>query len=103
MNYIVLQRITMQIVSVKFQEDILKKMDQVIQESNYNSRTEFIREAVRNKLSAQDKEELLKKFLSLRGKAKVNTTDEENEKTREEVGRELRAELEKRFNISPRA
>ena len=93
----------MQIVSVKFQEDILKKIDSSIARHNFNSRTEFIREAVREKLLGLNHDELVKGFLSFYGKSKIKTTDEDDEKIREEVSRELRAELEKRFNLSPRA
>jgi metal-responsive CopG/Arc/MetJ family transcriptional regulator len=79
----------MEIVSVKFQEDILKKMDDVIAKHNFNSRTEFLREAVRDKLSELEKEDLIQKFLSYRGSAKKKTTDEENRKTGEEAFKEL--------------
>ncbi len=95
--YFVLQRNTMETVTVKFQEDVLKKIDYSIAEHDFNSRTEFIREAVRDKLSELSKEDLINEFLKFRGKAKKKTTDEENRKTREEVSKELMAKLEKRF------
>ena len=87
----------MEVVTVKFQEDILQKIDKSIIEHNFNSRTEFIREAVRDKLTELDKRDLIKEFMAFRGKAKVKTTDEENRKTKEIVSEELLKELEKRF------
>jgi metal-responsive CopG/Arc/MetJ family transcriptional regulator len=87
----------MEIVSVKFQEDILKKMDDVIAKHNFNSRTEFLREAVRDKLSEIERDELIRKFMSFSGKASKKTTDEQNKKIREELGKEYLATLEKRF------
>ena len=87
----------MEIVSVKFQEDVLKKVDKAIVEHNFNSRTEFIRESVRDKLSGLSREEIIQEFLKFRGKSKVKTTYEENRRTREEVSEELRKELQKRF------
>ena len=87
----------MEIVSVKFQEDILKKMDKAIEQHNFNSRTEFIREAVRDKMVEIDRGELIKQFLSLRGKGKPKSglSDEE---IREQVSKELLEELDKRFS-----
>lgn len=87
----------MEIVSVKFQENILKKIDSTIKHNNFNSRTEFIREAVRDKLSEIEKEIAMKKFMSLRGKGipKTNKTDRQ---IREEVSKELYEELEKKFS-----
>ncbi len=88
----------METVSVKFNEDILKKVDKSISEHNFNSRTEFIRDAVRDKLTELSKEDLMKEFLKFRGKAKRKTTSEENRKTKEAVSKELMEELDKRFS-----
>lgn len=88
----------MQIVSVKFKEDVLEKMDKSISEHDFNSRTEFIREAVRDKLKGLSKEEMIAEFLKLRGKFKhKKTTDADLRRIREEVGKELFEDLEKRF------
>jgi Arc/MetJ-type ribon-helix-helix transcriptional regulator len=87
----------MEIVTVRFQEDILKRIDENLSLNNYNSRTEFIREAVREKLSDLDRSELINKFLEFRGKTKKSTSVEENRKTKELVSKELMEELDKRF------
>ena len=79
----------MEVITVKFQEDVLKRIDESIAKNNFNSRTEFIREAVRDKLADLSKEELMQEFLKLRGKSRIKTTDEENERTREKVGEEI--------------
>ena len=76
----------METVTVKFQEDVLKRVDQTIAEHNFNSRTEFIREAVRDKLSELSKEDLMKEFMKFRGKAKKKTTYEENRKRYKQMG-----------------
>lgn len=88
----------MEIVTVRFQEDILQKIDESIAMHNFNSRTEFIREAVRKELADLDREKLIKEFLSYRGKAKVKVSDEQIRKAKEEVSKELLADLEKRFS-----
>lgn len=82
----------MEIVSVKFQEDILRKVDDAISGHNFNSRTEFIREAVRDKLEDLSREDLIKEFMKFRGKAKKKTTYEENRKTREKAFLEMAKE-----------
>lgn len=87
----------MEVVSVKFQENILKEIDKCISKHNFNSRTEFIREAVRDKLSDLTKDELFEKFMSYKGKAKKKTTYAQDRKTREIASRELMEELERRF------
>ena len=88
----------MEVVTVKFQEDVLKKIDESIAEHNFNSRTEFIREAVRDKLAELSKEELMSEFLKFRGKAGKKTTYIDNLKTKQAVGKELMEELGKRFS-----
>ncbi|PIN81880.1 hypothetical protein COV11_00810 [Candidatus Woesearchaeota archaeon CG10_big_fil_rev_8_21_14_0_10_30_7] len=40
----------MEAVTVKFQENVLKEIDKNITEHHFNSRTEFIREAIRDKI-----------------------------------------------------
>ena len=56
----------MEVVSVKFKEDTLKKIDECVKDNNYASRTEFIREAVRDKLGEKlSTEELIKEFMKL--------------------------------------
>ena len=88
----------METVTVRFQEGVLKKIDTSIAQHNFNSRTEFIRDAVRDKLTELSKEDLLEEFLKFRGKAKKKTTYEENRKTKEIVSKELMADLDKRFS-----
>ncbi len=82
----------MEVVTVKFQEDILKRIDSSIVEHNFNSRTEFIREAVRDKLLELNRDELIKEFMKFQGKAKKKTTNVERRKARELALAELARE-----------
>ncbi len=88
----------MEVISVKFQEEVLQEIDNKIARHNFNSRTEFIREAVRDKIKELSREDLVEKFLKFNGKAKKRTTYEQNKDTRKQVSKELMAELEKRFS-----
>ena len=88
----------MEIVSVKFKQEILEKIDSTITEHNFNSRTEFIREAVRDKMESFSRDELLKEFLKFRGKSPIKTTGKEREKIRKQASKELIEELDNRFS-----
>jgi Arc/MetJ-type ribon-helix-helix transcriptional regulator len=89
----------MEIVSVKFQEDVLKKVDDTIAKHNFNSRTEFIREAVRDKLANLSRDELINEFMKFKGKSSKKTSFEDDDmKTRELFSKELMGELDKRFS-----
>jgi Arc/MetJ-type ribon-helix-helix transcriptional regulator len=88
----------METVSVKFQENVLKKVDTSIIKHNFNSRTEFIREAIRDKLVKLERNILVEEFLKFRGRSKKKTTYADNKKTKANVSKELIAELDKRFS-----
>jgi metal-responsive CopG/Arc/MetJ family transcriptional regulator len=87
----------MKTVTVRFKKNILDNLDEKINEHNFNSRTEFIREAVREKLSDLTKEELLREFLKYRGKSKTKTNYKDNRKTRGLISKKLMKELEEKF------
>jgi Arc/MetJ-type ribon-helix-helix transcriptional regulator len=89
---------TAEMISLKLDSSFLKEIDKTVKAENYESRTEFIRFALRDKLKELSKDELIAEFLKFRGKADKKTTYEENRKTREEVSRELMEELDKKFS-----
>ena len=83
----------METISLRFQKNIIQEMDFLIKERSFNSRTEFIREAVRDKITDLNKDELIKEFLKLKGKSKIKTTLQENAITKKKVSKELLSEL----------
>lgn len=88
----------MEVLTIRFNENVLKNMDKAIQNNNFNSRTEFIREAVRDKLEDMTRDELINEFLSLKGSLKhKNTSFEEDRKIREQVSQQMLKELEEKF------
>jgi len=87
--------ITMQAITVKMEDKLLEEIDQKLQGHRYSTRTEFIRDAIREKLSEIEKEELLKKLAHLRGSSKRRTSDEDLHK----AGEKAFDLLEKKFNI----
>lgn len=79
----------METVSLKMEKSLLNEIDNSLKKNRYATRTEFVRDAIRAKLSDLEKEDIFKKLDafkgSLKGKAKSNMTDRE---IRELVGRE---------------
>jgi metal-responsive CopG/Arc/MetJ family transcriptional regulator len=80
----------METICLKMEENMLKDMDNALKNNWYSTRTEFIREAIRDKLSEIEKEEAIKKLAAMRGalkgQRKTNLTEEQ---VREKVGREI--------------
>ena len=76
---------TMEAVSLKLEDGIIDEIDTKLAKHRYSTRTEFIRDAIREKLSELEKEELLKEVAKLRGSSKRRTTDEELHEAREKA------------------
>jgi metal-responsive CopG/Arc/MetJ family transcriptional regulator len=82
----------METISLKLDETMLQNVDQTFRKHNFSTRTEFIRDAIRDKLDNLSREDLLKKFMEFKGKAKIKTTDKERKEIREQVFDELAKE-----------
>ena len=83
----------METISLKLDETMLHNIDTCLKDHNFSTRTEFVRAAVREKLDDLQKEDLMKQFIALKGKAKKTTTDEERHKIREQVFEEFNKKL----------
>ncbi|PIU30139.1 hypothetical protein COT07_02340 [Candidatus Woesearchaeota archaeon CG07_land_8_20_14_0_80_44_23] len=68
-------------------ERILKNIDLSMKNFNYTTRTDFIREAIRDKLRELEKERAIKDFKKFMGSAKSSVSDERHEEIREEVAK----------------
>lgn len=79
----------MEAISLKLEGIMLNNIDKSIKENNYSTRTEFIRDAIRDKLKELSRDELIKEFMKFKGKAKKKTTYEENKITAEKALNEL--------------
>lgn len=81
----------MQAISVKLDKALLKHIDSSLQEFHYSTRTDFIREAIRERLRALRTEEAIARLRQNRGKGKGKRsplTDERLHEIRENVFRE---------------
>lgn len=75
----------METISFKLQEDILKKIDKFLELFNFSTRTEFIREAIREKLEKLDTKIFMAKLAKYKGAANISISDKELENIREAV------------------
>jgi len=77
------------------EKNLLNKIDSSLRKNGYSTRTEFIRDSIRHRLSEQEKKEAIRKLEqfkgSLKGKGK-GLTDEE-------AGRLAGIEIAKKFGI----
>lgn len=83
----------METISFKLQENVLKKIDYLLKPLHFNNRTEFIREAVREKLNKIESEHFMRKIEPFKGSAKVHLNDEQLEKIRDDVAQRYAREL----------
>ena len=75
----------METISLKLDEGMLHNVDESLKKHNFSTRTEFIRDAIREKLEELSREDLMKEFLKFKGKAKKKVSDAELKKIREDV------------------
>lgn len=84
----------MEAVSLKLEDKFLQDIEITMKKHRYTTKTEFIREAIRDKIRDLEKEELLLKAKNLYGASKRKTTDEElhkaGEKAFDEIDRKLK-------------
>ena len=80
----------MENVSLKLEPEFLKEIEKIMKNNRYMTKTEFIREAIREKIKNENKEKALKALKENFGKMKhMKTTDEDLERIREEVSQEM--------------
>ncbi len=87
----------METICLKIDENVLKNVDKSIKNHNYSTRTEFIREAIRDKIIELEKHkitekemrEMLKAVDRLHGISKRKTADKDVHKTKNTAFEEL--------------
>lgn len=83
----------MEAVSLKLEDTFLKDIEKSMKKHRYTTKTEFIREAIRDKIRDLEKEEALLRLKRLYGASKRKTTDDELHKAGEKAFEELEKEL----------
>ena len=75
----------METITIKMEGKLLEEIDQKLEDHRYSTRTEFIRDAIREKLSELEKEEVLKNLAQLKGSSKRRTSDDDLHKAGEKA------------------
>lgn len=84
----------METITFKIQADIVKKIDSLLHSLYFNNRTEFIREALREKLRKVENELFVQKLEKLKGiSKKKQISDKELKKIREQITEEYAKKL----------
>ena len=78
----------MESITIKVEDKLAKEIEKA-RELEYSTKTEFIREAIRDKLKEIRREALIREFIKFKGKAKIKTSDAERQKIGEEVFNEF--------------
>ena len=79
----------MEVLNIKIEKGLLQEIDQNLKKYRYSTRTEFVREAIRDKLSELEKDDLLKAVAALQGVSKHNTSYKQLDKARTQIAKEL--------------
>ncbi|MBI2654197.1 hypothetical protein HYX02_05310 [Candidatus Woesearchaeota archaeon] len=83
----------MEAISLKLEDRFLKDIEKIMKRHRYTTKTEFIREAIRDKIKDLEKEELLLRAKMLYGASKRKTTDAQLHIAREKAFKEIDKEL----------
>ena len=83
----------MEAISLKLESTFLKDIEKSMKKHRYTTKTEFIREAIRDKILDLEKEEALIRAKNLYGASKRKTTDKDIHKAGEKAFQELDKEL----------
>ncbi len=79
----------METISIKVEEEFAHEMGRLMRKYHYTTKTEFIREAIRDKIKKLETEEALKRVEKFYGASKRKTTDEQLHKAGEKAFEEL--------------
>ena len=75
----------MEVLNIKIEKGIIIDIDKSLKKYRYSTRSEFVRDAIRQKLTDLEKEELMKAVAKVKGSSKHKTTDEDLHKAGEKV------------------
>jgi len=82
-----------EMITVKLEEVFLNDVDSIVRNEGYQNRTEFIRNALREKIEEIKLKKAMMELAHLKGSAKKKTTEERYEKIRAKAFEELSKRL----------
>jgi len=78
-----------EMITLKLDDMFLKEIDSIVDKQRYHNRTEFIRNALREKVEETKLKAAMMQLAHLKGASKKRTSDADIERTREKVFNEL--------------
>ena len=82
-----------EMITVKIEDKFLEDIDTVVEKEGYQNRTEFIRNALREKVEETKLREAMMEIAHLKGAAKKKTTEKEYEEIRKRAFEEISKKL----------
>ena len=79
-------------ISLNLDAAFLREIDMFVKKNNYQNRTEFIRESLRERLKEAHLQDALRQLVGLQGTGR-NITEEEYERNRESAAKEIMKKL----------
>jgi Arc/MetJ-type ribon-helix-helix transcriptional regulator len=93
----------MDVLTVRLDNNISKKIDVILKEFNYSTKTDFVREAIRTKVTefeeTRERKEILKNLEKNFGSIKTNKSIKENNILIKKADEEFIREFEKKHNL----
>lgn len=80
---------TVELITFKLEHNFLNEIDMISKEAGYSNRTDFIRNALREKLEEIKLKKAMIELSRMKGKAKKKVTDKEIHQVRETLAIEL--------------
>lgn len=80
---------TTEMITLKLDDTFLKEIDSIVDKRGYHNRTEFIRNALRDKVEETKLNEAMMQLAHLKGASKKRTSDADLERIRERIFNEL--------------
>jgi metal-responsive CopG/Arc/MetJ family transcriptional regulator len=83
-----------EMITLKLESKFLKNIDNIVKKEGYQSRTEFIRSALRQKIDEEKAKSILYELNKLKGSSKKKVSDDDYETVRdrayEEIGKKFK-------------
>lgn len=99
LKYYLILHSNMESISLKLEAKFAKDIEKTMKKHRYSTKTEFIREAIREKIDVLEKKEALKRLENIYGASKRKTTDEELHAAGEKAFREIEEELKYKTRV----
>lgn len=75
----------METISIRLDEGMINELEKIMKRHHFATLTEFVREAIRNRMKELEREELQKQIAILAGSSKRKSSDKELHKVRERL------------------